>query len=92
MKPIGFKSLFVEDRLPLRCRIFGHSWHTVEYLTDNYNADSRRGKHTHARIEECWRCKTQRRYEWFDDHSYWRSVERDLEDERLEEVIRRATR
>jgi hypothetical protein len=78
-------------RLPRMCRWFGHSFRKVSTKGDMLSHD-RVKRYTWVTVEKCWRCNTERRIEHFDRHGYWFAFHREVEDRRLEEVIRRATR
>lgn len=77
--------------MSLRCRIGWHSMRRVA-LQRNLMSPSRRERHTSIATYECWRCPHTKTVETFHSWSYWRDFERELEDERLERVIRKATR
>jgi len=80
------------DKLPFRCRCFGHSWGRVKWSGDNAFSSDRRERYTHKGVKKCWRCGTEQKVEWFDDAMYWNSIKRETEDMRLEQVIRKAIR
>ena len=79
-------------KLPRWCRWFGHSWRPTEWDAGHWSSSDRHERYTHSGVRTCWRCATTERVEWFDSRMYWDSVSRDREDERLERIIRHATR
>ena len=61
-------------------------------LEGNLNTRDEHERYTRHETLRCWRCGFEQRVVHFDRRGYWRSFERRLEDERLERIIRRATR
>jgi hypothetical protein len=79
-------------QIPRRCRWFGHRWGRTEWSGDHWHASGWKERHTHTGVRECYRCGTEETVEWFDSRMAWAEHRRELEDDRLEAVIRRATR
>ena len=81
----------VVGRLPWRCR---HGWHDLRRVRTEGNpmSNHRHERHTTVLIEKCRRCGTEFRTEIFHSRSFWDDFNREVEDRRLEDVIRRATR
>lgn len=77
--------------IPFRCR---RGWHSFREAGTRGNllSGDRRTRHTYITVETCHRCGKEQHTEHFHSYAYWREVEREREDSRLEEVIRRATR
>jgi len=78
--------------LPRRCRWFGHRWAPTDWSGDHWHASGWKERHTHKGVRECYRCGTREKVEWFDERMAWAEFRREVDDHRLEEVIRRATR
>lgn len=80
-----------QTQLGWRCR---HGWHSMRQVKIEGNALSsdRRKRHTFTRIFQCYRCPHTEQQEIFDSHNYWADFRREVEDRRLEEIIRRAMR
>jgi hypothetical protein len=80
------------DKIPFRCRWFGHSWGQTDWSIDHAFSSDRHERYEHKGVKKCWRCGIEQKVEWFDSTMYWNSIKQDNEDYRLEQVIRKAIR
>lgn len=73
-----------------RCR---HGWHAMRRtkLVGARGSD-RRSRHTAIETLGCYRCGFTQQVEHFYRNSYWAEFNRELEDDRLERIIRKAAR
>jgi hypothetical protein len=74
-----------------RCRVGWHSMRRVG-VDGNMLSSDRHTRHSWTITHRCWRCPHEEIVEHFDSRGYWRDFEREQEDTRLEDIIRRATR
>ena len=81
----------IEERTPLRCRIFGHKMYSVR-TRGNLLSRDRIAAHTSVEERKCFRCPYQDSIEHFHRRYYWAERERDNRIEEMAEAIRRAKR
>lgn len=74
-----------------RCRRGRHAMRRVK-LDGNLRARDARARHTSIETLECLRCGHREQVEYFYSWSYWAEFNRRVEDDRLERIIRKATR
>lgn len=80
-----------EKKLGWRCRHGHHKYRRVA-LDGNRGSSDREKRFSWTETLECWRCGNQQTIEKFDSYGYWSDFNREVEDNRLQENIRKALR